>query len=304
VYMRMLGGCIWSVLIPLKLIAVVFAPAAILVDYILRPASQIFRFTHCIIIGTVWLMAEVLLAGFNYHTIGMFVPPFSAGTFTTYIDEGSRFLFFFFRGFLANWYGSIRGIGRWLPFGFTLLIGIRCLVTLRPYFDGRRFAYLGGAVLGLSWLLEIKKDFYADPRLMGYGLLILLLAFRPSKGSGKYWLAYGCATAILAFGNVLTTNSLGANDPRYAILARKVASSGLLKRQVFSNSFHILDIQARVASTPVYNLQQVPAGAFFLKFDAANFDAISQTVWRIETPPVGWPILARWQQLVLYKKPL
>jgi hypothetical protein len=111
-------------------------------------------------------------------------------------------------------------------------------------------------------------------------------------------------TAFLAFGNALTTNSLGANDPRYAILARKVASSGLLKGQVFSNSFHILDIQARVASTPVYNLQQVPAGALYLKFGLPNFDAISQTVWRIETPPVGWLILARWQQVVLYRKPL
>jgi hypothetical protein len=42
VYMRILGACIWSILLPLKLIAVVFAPAAILVDYISASGVSIF----------------------------------------------------------------------------------------------------------------------------------------------------------------------------------------------------------------------------------------------------------------------
>ena len=303
--LRTLGACIWSTLIPLKLIAVVFAPATLLVDWlVLRGRPHSFRSVHCGIILGIWLVALTAVVGFNYYTIKVIVPAsHGAGSLSSFPSEIIRFLKFSARGFLANWYGSIETIAVWLPFSLTLITGVVSLITLRPYVEGRRYAYLGLAVLGLSWVLELIRWFYADLRLMGYGLLILLLAYRPRVGAEKAWLTYACATILLAVANVLTTNSLGVNDPRYARLAADVLAAHPPRDPIFSNSYHILDIHERLPSIPVESLEAVPPGAIFLKVDLPNYDAIQRTVWRIAEPPREWTTMARWQNATLYAKP-
>lgn len=303
--LRTMGACIWSMLIPLKLIALVFAPALLLVDwFLLRGQSRSFRLIHYGIISGLWLAALAAVVGFNYYTIKVIVPATHEATnLISYVHEIVRFSSSILRAFLANWYGSIRKIEYLLPFSLTLMVALACLLTLRPRAGGRDYAYIGLAVFALSWVLEAVKQFYGDMRLMGYGILLLLLAFRPGRGAWKYWLAYACVSILLALTNSLTTNALGINDPRYARLASDVLTAARPYQPVFSNSYHILDIHARLPSIPADNLEAVAPGAAFLKIDLPSYDAIQQTIWRIEEPPKEWPVLAQWKDATLYRKP-
>jgi hypothetical protein len=300
---RTLGACLWSVLIPIKLVAAVFAPAAVVADFLARRERRPLRLEQYGLIMAVWGIGIGTVFAFNRLTIGAFAPPFEAASIRTLVGEAGRFGFSFFRDLLANWYGTIKPVERLLPFLIVLAIAIACLSMLRPRQRGARYAYLGGAILELSWLLELRQDFYADARLMGYGLIVLLLALRPRDRSEKLWMAYACATMMLAFGNAVTVNSLGANDPRYARLAQTIMSARPPREQIFSNSYHLLDIQARVPSVPVHSLDEVPPGALLMMVKLPNFDGISHTIWPLTPPARTWPVLANWDHATLYRKP-
>jgi len=123
-------------------------------------------------------------------------------------------------------------------------------------------------------------------------------------GARKYWLAYACVSILLALANSLTTNSLGINDPRYARLASDVLTAARPHLPISSNSYHILDVHARLPSIPAENLEAVSPGAAFLKIDLPSYDAIQPTIWRIEEPPEEWPVLAKWKDATLYRKPV
>ena len=183
--LRTMGACIWSMLIPLKLIAVVFAPALLLVDWsLLRGRSHSFRLIHYGIISGLWLAALAAVVGFNYYTMKVIVPAtHEANDLIGYVHEIVRFGSSILRAFLANWYGSIGKIGVLVPFSLTLMVALVCLLPLRPHAGGREYAYIGLAVFALSWVLEVVRGFYGDTRLMGYGILLLLLAFRPGRGA-------------------------------------------------------------------------------------------------------------------------
>src|ERR1017187_1186283 len=302
---RTLGACIWSALIPVKLMAVVFAPALLLVDCIvLRGGRRSFRPLHCAIIVGGWSVAVALVVGFNYHTMRVILPAtHEPGGFRTCVYETGQFCVTFFRAFLANWYGSLRKIQALAPFALTLLSALVCLITLRPYPEGKRYACLGLAMLGMTWALEMARHFSGGSRLTGYGLLLVLLAFRPAAGAGKYWLTYACFTVLLTLANVITTNSLGVNDPRYACVAQEVVAAPVSPEPLFTNSYHVLDVHARRPSLAVDRLEDVPPGAVFLRITLPSYDAIQPTVWRVEDPPAEWRVIAKWKDAILYRKP-
>jgi hypothetical protein len=302
--LRTVGGCLWAFLAPLKLVSVVFVPAMIASDCLLLSERRPLSSARYAIIVVIWVCAVAGIFVFNYLTIGaMLVPVINAGLPHRLISGFGKFGFFFFRAFLANWYGSIRQWEAYVPFCLVLIIALICLSTLRPYRCGRRYMYLGGAIFGLTWLLLIVSHFDTDPRIMAYGLLVMLLALRPIAGAQRYWLAYACATVLLALANSLTTNSLGANDPRYAMLGREIASVSLPRAEIVSNSEHLLDLQARVPTEPVHRLADVPAGALLMRINLQSFDAISVSTWPIEEPPTDWTVIARWPDAALYRKP-
>ena len=302
---RTLGGCLWSVLIPVKLMAVVFAPALVLVDCIvLRDSRKFLRPLHRVIIVGVWSIAVATVVGFNYHTMGVAVPAtHEAGNFRTCVSETAQFCVTFFRSFLANWYGSVWKIQALVPFVLTLLGALACLITLRPYPEGKKYAWLGIAMLGMTWALEIVRHFSGDSRLTGYGLLLVLLAFRPAAGAEKYWLTYAGLTILLTLTNVFTTNSLGVNDPRYAHVAQEFAAARVPAEPLFTNSHHILDVHARQPSTAIDRLEDIPLGSLFLRITLPNYDAIQRTTWTIDEPPAEWHVIAKWKDAILYRKP-
>ena len=302
---RTVGACIWSALVPVKLIAVVFVPALLLVDcFVMRGGRRSLRPLHCAIIVGVWSVAVAVVVGFNYHTMRVILPAtHEPGSFHTCVYETVQFCVTFFRAFLANWYGSLRKFQALAPFVLTLLSALVCLITLRPYPEGKRYACLGIAMLGMTWALEMARHFSGGSRLTGYGLLLVLLAFRPAAGAGKYWLTYACFTLLLTLANVLTTNSLGVNDPRYAYVAQEVVAAPVPPEPLFTNSYHVLDVHARRPSLEVDRLEDVPPGAVFLWITLPSYDAIQPTVWRVEEPPAEWRVIAKWKDAVLYRKP-
>ena len=302
---RTLGACIWNALIPVKLIAVVFVPALLLVDCIvMRDGFRSFRPLHYSIMVGAWSVAVALIVGFNYHAMRVILPAtHEAGSLHTSAYEIGQFCVTFFRAFLANWYGSIRKLQALAPFALTLFSALVCLITLRPYLEGKRFACLGLAMLGMTWALEMARHFSGGSRLTGYGLLLVLLAFRPAAGARKYWLTYAGLTVLLTFANVITTNSLGVNDPRYACVAQEVVAAHVTPEPLFTNSYHVLDVHARRPSLAVERLEDVPPGAGFLWITLPSYDAIQPTIWAVKEPPANWSVIAKWKDAVLYRKP-
>lgn len=302
--LRTLGGCLWALLTPLKLVSVVFVPAMLASDYLLLTERRPLSFARYAIIVVIWASAVAGILAFNYLTIGaMLVPVINASLPHKLVSGIGEFGYFFFRGFLADWYGSIRRWEAYVPFCIVLIIAVICLSTLRQSRGGRRYLYLGGAIFGLTWLLLIVSHFDTDPRIVGYGLLVMLLAMRPISRADRYWLAYACGTALLALANSFTTNSLGANDPRYARLGREIASVSLPRAEIVSNSDHLLDVQARVPTRPVHRLADVPAGALLMRVNLQSFDAITVMTWPIDEPPTDWTVIATWPDATLYRKP-
>jgi hypothetical protein len=301
---RTLGGCLWAVLTPLKLVAVVFVPAMLATDYFLSTERRRLSLRRYAIIVAIWASALVGTLAFNYLTIGaLTVPVINTDLPHRLLNGFGEFGYFFFRAFLANWYGSIRSWQAYLPFFLVLIIALVCLSTIRLSRSGGRYLYLGGAIFSLSWLLLIVSHFDTDPRIMGYGPFVMLLAMRPIAGAERYWLAYAGGTALLAFANSFSTNSLGANDPRYASLGREIASMSLPQGEIVSNSEHLLDLHARVRTQPVHSLADVPAGALVIRVNLPSFDAVSEMTWPIEEPPTDWTVIAKWPDATLYRRP-
>jgi hypothetical protein len=102
-------------------------------------------------------------------------------------------------------------------------------------------------------------------------------------------MAYGLVGIIVAVINVVTVNSLGANDPRYAALAKQFASAIPSDARVFSNSFHLLDIHARRASISV-DTSPTPGGPndYFLWVTLPQYDGIASSVSVMPRPSAGW----------------
>lgn len=97
---------------------------------------------------------------------------------------------------------------------------------------------------------------------------------------------------------------MGANDPRYARIGREIAGAYVAGTPVFSNSEHIIDIQAQIPSMAAHRISEIPPGALLMRVNLPSFDAIAPVVWPLETPPKDWLVIARWPDATLYRKPV
>src|SRR5208282_4764159 len=68
--LRTLGGCLWALLTPLKLVSVVFVPAMLASDYLLLTERRPLSFARYAIIVVIWASAVAGILAFNYLTIG------------------------------------------------------------------------------------------------------------------------------------------------------------------------------------------------------------------------------------------
>jgi hypothetical protein len=131
---------------------------------------------------------------------------------------------------------------------------------------------------------------FFDPsvRLTGYGLIALIMGFRPLKWARNVWLLYGLVSLVVGVTNGMTVNCLGSNDPRYAQLASEFGSYYRSTDIVATNSFHILDIHANIASAPVENYGEAEHYQKFFWVTLPEFDALPLTVTPMPRPGQAW----------------
>jgi hypothetical protein len=301
---RLVAYLLWGVLIPVKLIAVVFTPGALLADWWLSGHRQFWRRVpqHVAALGFWLLFAGVVLA-FNYFTVHAWSSPtyvdFSVGGL---LKEIKRFAGSVFVGFLAVWYGPIRQAHVVGPVVLTIWAGMLAVSTLQRSPRGKPLLALGGAILLLSWFLEMARLYYADARLMGYGMILMLLGFVPRGRFLWSWFAYAAAVVVLALYNVFSIVSVGTNHSAYAEVAGKIAAVGLPNGPKVSNSFHLLDVHAGIPTRPALFVDQLPRGTVYIKITLPNYDGLAHTVWPAATLDASWREVASLEGATVYQK--
>lgn len=306
--LRMISYLIWGMLIPVKLIAVIFIPAAVLARYAGEPALVIRReISELSIAFASWLLFLAITLSYNSRTIQSAIPDSHIppshhyGSFF-FFSAGSQFLTSIPRTFLSNWYGSLGAAPAFIPFCVVLLVALACLSSLR--FQAGRMTRHAVLLTLLSVLLQFGSQQVAGARLTGYGFIFLLLALYPARWH-RLWALYGLLGVALSAFNAATQNSLGANDPRYEKLAHeslKIEKIEMFPGKVATNSFHVLDIHARVATNYVTSTGQLGDAEYFFRVSLPAYDAIATTVSPVEMPGEGWCEAASLTGAKLFRK--
>ena len=292
---RTIGFVLVSVLIPVKLIAVVFFPAFLLHDAWKLKLSEMFeRWAEYLIASSVWSASVIAILVFNLKTSDTIVPP-SHGvvSLNTLLFEVWRFVQDFFRAFLANWYGSIRPPMHLIVFATVRIAGVLALASLRLNPRGQKVRDTGLAVLCLSWALELVRVYYAGPRLMGFGLLLILLGCAPKAAAGSRWVAYGAACFAAAILNTLLVDRSGAAHPRYAAMAQQIEPFLDPTKRLYTNSLWLVDVHLGKLSIPIHERPPESSDAVcFLHVRLPNYDAVGAKVWPIAVPTETWTSVA------------
>lgn len=301
---RLLACFLWGALIPLKLIAVVFVPGVLLADWWMNGNRHFWaRFTQHASAGAFWLLFAGATLAFNYFTIYAWnSPSYVDPSIMGLINELKRFVSGFFVGILAVWYGPIQQPRVATPVVATVWLGLAALSTVKTSPRGKPLLGMGIGILVISWLLEIVRLYYADARLMGYGILLVLVGLAPGGRFAWLWTLYAFGTLALAIYNVATTVSVGTNHSAYADVARRIAATRLPEGPIVSNSFHILDVHAGIPTRPVTSLDTVPRGTIYVEITLPNYDAIAKTVGPAAAVDSSWREIASVEGARIYQK--
>lgn len=291
--LRLFPTLIWAVVIPIKLIAVAFAPSALVADTLAR-ASDRQELPRTYLLGAVASVAAVgSVLIFNHLTIGVWVPrSYEHSSLGAVLSGARRFIISIPREFLFSWHSSATAPFPRIALPICLLLAAACLSSLRPPAAGRWSRVYGTSCLACLALLLLVRHYHFSVRLVGYGMIALLLGFRPRPWANSIWLTYGLASLVVGVVNALTVNSLGSADPRYAELAAQVrqyhAASGDVTKAIATNSFHILDLHANIPSVPVHDHQEAARHDRFLWVTLPSFDPGAAPVVSIPRPGLGW----------------
>ena len=249
---RTLPALIWAFLVPVKFIAVVFLPPAFAADIITAQQGWkgLVRSYLPAVIATAIGIGSVL--AFNAMTVRSWIPASHDESSLSVLASGAKsFIISIPRTFLFDWHGSITAPFPRIAFSACMFLAAICLCSLRPTPGGKWLRIYGASCLVCSELLLCVRAYDPAARLLGYGLIILMVGFSPMKWANGAWMLYGLVSLVTAVENGLTVNSLGSNDPRYAELAAQVRPYNVSSEIVATNSFHILDLHANIPSVPV-----------------------------------------------------
>ena len=201
---------------------------------------------------------------------------------------------------LAFWYGSVLSWTVMVPFVAIAGMGAWCYASLERAPSASKIFALGLTLLGLSVALQFVRQYSGGWRLTAYGLFAILLGMRVRPRTGRRWLAYAAASLAFAVTNARTVNATGVNDARYAALAAEVAPS-VDAMPLATNSYHLLDIHQRIATTPVGSLGEV-VGQRFLWIDLPSYDGTATVITAMDRPSAGWCEAAEVAGAVLFRR--
>ena len=278
--MRIGALVLLSALVPLKLIAIPFTPAAVLTAVMSRRIGTRWELA---LAATTWLLAVASICVFNDLTIGVIIPDsHPVATLASVAENLALFPRSVLRDLVSFWAGSIFSVRGLVFFGTLLLAGASALATLRPSRSQRWLVLLGGSVLVLSLGMELARDFSAEARLLAYGLLVLLCGVRPVVATARTrWLTYAALAVVTAVVEGQSTDTYGLNDPRYASLARDVAAAGIPSGPLYTNAPRVLDLHVRIPTIGAADAAAIAA--------ARPADSYLQFDEPVATPPpAGW----------------
>jgi hypothetical protein len=287
--LRLFPSLAWAVLIPIKLIAVVFLPSAMGADLIAsRPGwRELLRHYLPGTVAGAAAVAGVLI--FNRVTINSWVSPSYGETSLATLATGvAGFLRSIPREFLFTWYGSVFAPLPLVSFIICMALAVISLLSLREVRAQRWFTLYTLACLACSGLVLLVRAYTLHVRLLGYALIVAFLGFRPQKWSNAVWLSYGLASVAVSVINALTVNSLGSMDPRYGELAKQVAAEYAEHRPIASNSFHLLDLHAAIPSVPITDYAEAANYQTLLWVTLPKYDPMSTAVMPMPPPGPDW----------------
>jgi hypothetical protein len=179
---RLLPSVLWSLLIPMKLIAVTFLPSAAGADRLASDLTQAQLFRRYIPGLSLSAAAMAAYLVFNRVTLGQWIPSSHEHSSLHSLATGVKMLVVSVpRSFLFSWYGPIAHPFPLSAFFSCLLAAGLCLVSLRPAPENRWFRMYGVLQLACTGLLLSVRSFDLTMRLLGYGVIVMLLGFRPKS---------------------------------------------------------------------------------------------------------------------------
>jgi hypothetical protein len=281
-------GILWAVAIQLKFIAAVFLPAAFIADLFTKRQSWIQVVRSYVPAGLVAAIGLAAILVFNAHTTQTLAPQQDVSSLGTFTTAAKVLVTQIPRAIPFSWHGTAFAAFPKIAFAVSMLMALICLCSLRGTSDGKWLRIFGSGCLIFSGLLLFVRAYEPVPRLIGYGIFALVIGFRPNRWANNVWLAYGLLSLAIGVTNATTVNSLGSNDPRYAQLANEFQSYYKSSTVVATNSFHILDLHANIASVPVADYAEADHYQEFFWVTLPKFDATAGSVVRMPPPTAGW----------------
>jgi len=300
---RLFPAVIWALLIPVKLIAVVFLPPALAADFFVcrRNAFELLRTYAPGVFVSIAAVLSVLI--FDIATTQTWISPsHEEPSLANLVSELRSFVVSIPREFFFSWHGSIAETVPSVAFLSCMVFAAISLFSLRPAPELRWLLAYGVFCLLCCALLLGVRSYIPTVRLVGYGLIVLLLAFRPLKRANSVWLLYGFASLGIGVANALTVDSLGSMDPRYAELAAQVSGYAKSEEPVATNSFYILDLNANVPSVPIKNLGEATNYSQLLWITLPNYDPGSATISPLPHPNSEWCEQKQFTGAILFRR--
>jgi hypothetical protein len=300
---RTLPAIAWSVLIPIKFIAVAFLPPAVLADFVAAPKDVWGLVRRYLPGGLIAIAITAAVLVYNQVTIGTWMSASHASSSLRDLIAGAKgFVISIPREFLFGWYGSLAGLLPKLFFGASMVLLAICALSLKPSANGRWLRWYGAGFLVCCVVLLCVRSFDPSVRLSAYGLVALLVGMRPLRWANWAWLLYGLVALAAAGVDAATTNDLGANDPRYAQLASQVGAYDKDRDVVASNAYHLLDLHAGIPSAPVSDYADAAPYKLFFWVTLPSYDAVATTVAPMPAPPAGWCKVRQFEGGALYQR--
>ena len=302
---RVAGCFVFALLIPVKLIAVTFAPGLLLAELACLGPRTFFpaRWREILAAGCSWLLVLGGLLLYNAHTLKEVTPTtYAPASLHSVVTEGGRFCIDFFRTGLASWYGSIRPLPFIVSFALVAGVGLACLLSLRWERGGRLTFKMGLAILALSFGLEFYKIFFAGPRLMGYGMLLMLIGLRPVRNSAPLWAGYAAALLMLSVYNHASNCNLGLNHPDYEAAALEASSHLPADQTIYTNAHAVLGVHTGRPSIVCADLRGLPAGSWYWEVNLPNYDAITTVITAPPAKDESWRQLVKLTNGSIYQK--
>lgn len=296
---------LFCALIPVKMIATTFAPGFLLAEVFTLGFKQFLalRWRESLLAALFWAAAVGGLGWYNMHTLHEATPSsHEVASLRTFSEEVARFGTDFFRCGLATWYGTIRPPAYLAAFVITAGLGLACLFTLRRAVNGRAVFRAGAGILVVSFGLECYRMFFASPRLMGYGMILMLVGMVPRRSSLPLWVAYTAAVLLQSIYLTLAVGDYGINHAAYQHASVEAAANLPHDARIFTNGRALLDVHHGIATEPADDLSKAPAGSWYWELDLPNYDAVMTNVRSPAALDDTWALRARLSHGAIYQK--